>query len=1356
MHPIFDRINSLTLNEQQLNLAESDLYQLSQEELLLLFAAVPEHISHLNLGWNYAKHKSNEELITLFQAIPQTVTHINLSGHSLHLIKDFRQLMALLKIFPYYVSITTENNQFNQLLNVLQLIKTVKEDAKQNTLFPLPQQTQKFLSAFTKTERQQLIQIIEEHLEQFDEITAFDEQSDRPWATLCCAFLLRDNTDCLTWETAELSNEELMEQEQECHRMLDYFQQMRPIDDLNALGESFDFLIHASTPFPSIKERLELVPRQVHEQFIPTIGKFANDSLLSLANFQPQWIKLQSFLRPAPLSSAQLALLALKTQFPFKPTRPVGLEPQTLAMPPRIDAALATLQIPNPWHYEIVSLANKKLFRLNSGEKREEYTASETPYLQVHSNELPITPTPPGFMLVEGFEFNQEKKQTLFYFAFAEDSTPTHPPKTLAMILEEGPKPTTTQLIDLITKIAADVDWLSPGLVFYPSVKTIYITNAQALGTNLPLSFKFCPSALKMREELPNTIPRHLIHQRMTAVLALQLALQTTNLQTPECAQKMLAARSQSPALLALFSELWNANQQPDAKTQSMRQLAPTLDALNKIRIRTPQTWSINHLPGLLSGAACNHSATLSSVAAEALLQLLAETNPPQKNKQTILESLANSIELVMPQEHSALSDPSSVSKSMPWMNRMNLLVQVLEYMEKQGDYERLHTLQQRLLAADINQNLGGNLPGYQGKFALAVLIPVVKLSVWMSFQFETLRARYIFDRNTRKMATMLYDYLKKKPELEAEMQRYVAMMLVMSDFGAWIGQDPMETTLDAQLQISWDRIDLQTFLDYVIPCCRPTLSFTTTERITQKLAQHSTLLIQKSAQEKLSVLEEKQLHAALQYLKNIAWNGHLQEQHTSFQSRYTGHLLAQLFAVPQQTLFTQAMQNSSNELPLRTHSLDELFTLLNNQTMETPCLRQQRKIPLSLRQLTTINYPLYIPDQTTRYTPKPAQAGAPLDINHFKFNLPENNGHAYHRDTQSISFSSIRSLTVAELQQNKITFTPTTLSTVHRVCTVVDTQEGTQGAWQATLANGGENRKVFFGISWDKQQDSEQSIPGTTTSSIALDAATGTIYYRDPITKEQKEYPYTIPMHAGSNVIIGISGRQVYFVVDGHFFPPIPDLLLPVGADIHPLIRIGCPAIKLNTRVMGAKWTVERHPAGRLVYADTNPIAHELYLADLRLKVCPHHHAQLLNQQRIELIPEFSELLNNPELIAAQDLNTQFNLFMVLLAKQHCTGETCAAPAFLRTVISDIFTIPIQDDGPGLDDLITPARVIELAQILGLKELASMLEHKATQANTRPSLQGFFGLNSSTSLQETASPSEDSEQKPSSSISPR
>lgn len=154
------------------------------------------------------------------------------------------------------------------------------------------------------------------------------------------------------------------------------------------------------------------------------------------------------------------------------------------------------------------------------------------------------------------------------------------------------------------------------------------------------------------------------------------------------------------------------------------------------------------------------------------------------------------------------------------------------------------------------------------------------------------------------------------------------------------------------------------------------------------------------------------------------------------------------------------------------------------------------------------------------------------------------------------------------------------------------------------------------------------------------------------------------------------------------------------MGANIHPIIRIGSPAVKLKTQGMGAKWTVERPPDGSLIDANTNPVAHELYLSELRTKVCPHYHAQILNQQRILLIPGFNERLNNPALIVAQNINTQFNLLMVLLAKQHCTGETCAAPSFTRTLIGDISNTPIQHAGQRLNDIITPAFAIYIRSI--------------------------------------------------------
>jgi hypothetical protein len=1132
MNPIFTRINSLTSEEQELNLSESDLYQYSQEDILSLFAAIPERIRHLNLSWNYSAAKTNEELIALFQAIPSTITHLNLCGNSLHL-KSHKDLMALIAVFPRHINIHTEIPEFNQLLAELRLLKS-------------------------------------------EETPPFELNMTAP---------------------------------------------------TNAM--------HQDT----------------QEQY--------------------------------PLMQAKA---------------------------PDLDAALTALKLPTPWPYQTATIADTKLLKLQDG-PQESYIAKAGTYLQLKSQELPVNGLPEPFLRLEGFIYNQSTKQVLLYAPLPAPSNPEHPPKTLTEILAAPIKPTTTQIIDLITEIAQKVSYLNQGLVFYPSVEAIYITNTQEIGTEKPLTFKFCPSALKLRQELPPELPRHLVHQRMTAILALQLAIQSGNLQAPDVAKKMMQARSHSPALLALFTELWNAHQHPNAQEPDFIRLSPTLDALNQIRDRKKQSWSMEHLPALISGAACNHSFTISSVATEGLTSLLKTSSPRQQH--LILELLAHHIEFLVPQRKSVLSDPASVSKSKHWINRMELLVQILQYMHQQGKKEQLQTLQQRLLTANIGLQLGNSLAGHQGKIALSVLIPVAKLTAWMSFQFQTMGARLIFDRNVRKMAGMLYDNQRKKPELATETQQYVVMMLLMSDFGQWLNNQAAGP-IDSQLQASWDNIELQTLLDYGIPCCPSNLSKTTIAKITQKLETHISRLIEQSAEQKLTATEQKQLHSALQYLKQFAWNGQTQVNNHSFAVDNSSDFLAQLFgASPVPRLMQQPPGNKQAKLAV--HSLDELFTLLNNSPMDATTPSPQEKRPLPIKHEST--------DSSKLYTPIPAQAGAPQDITHFKFNLSENSGYVYpHKIENEIQvpiYSSIQSLPLDELKRNNMSLVPTTLTTVHRICTVLPTHEGTQGAWEAKLLNGGDNRNVLFGISWDRQHDGEQSIPGTTATSIALDAASGIIHYRDPESKEPKEYRF-IPMHTGSALFIGISGRQIYFVVNGIASPPIPDFLLPVGADIHPLILIRCPGVKISTRVMGARWSNARDINNDLIDAPSNPVAHAFHLANLRPTTCLHYYAQLTQQQRIDAIPTFTKLVNNQALIAKQEIATQFNLLMLLLAKHECTNETCISANFIQNLRNDLARSSIAlDNAAELETLISPSHIIQLAQILGLKELESILGSQINPVST-------------------------------------
>ncbi|MDR3503209.1 MAG: hypothetical protein P4L79_11585 [Legionella sp.] len=963
-------------------------------------------------------------------------------------------------------------------------------------------------------------------------------------------------------------------------------------------------------------------------------------------------------------------------------------------------------------------------------------------YFCVTTSELPVLPLPPSFLQVAGFttvpKDPQDPKQrpdALLYFKYPEGTDRAKPPISLRAILSDKQyKPTMTQLVDLMTKVSAEMDWLSPGLTFYLSLDTIFITNSEAISIDKPLAFQLCPSGLLMTDELAPGVERYKIHRRMTAMLFLHLATQTMDLNEPMLTEKINEAQKQYPAFIAAFTELWDSTCKQritlGERTHPMQQVSPTIGGLNKIRSRTPKTWNLAEFSALLSGTACNHSQTMSSVAADALLNLY--QNSPAEEKLKMTRHLAQSVELLMPIEKSKLTNPSSKSQSIDWINRMNLISALLQELEHQGDYEALHETQQRLLEAGIGKQLGSNLADHNGKFALSVLVPVVKVSVWMSFQFATLKTRLMFDRNVKKMAQMLFDAAQPKVDRQgnatsimsaAESEQYILMMLLISDFGSWIKGDPNSPSntddIDAKLLNLWKTIDLQVLLDFGLPCCPALLSDETTVLIEKKLEQHITRLIQKSAQTPLRDREQQQLRTSLSYLKSFAWRAHEQVTDASFRSLYTSYSLALIFGKPQQTVFYEPKPL----LPIKplAHSMQQVVEAAQASMNEPHAVssRQQRKLALSPQHL--VGY-----DSTHQHSvshhfiPDAATSGAPLDITQFIFSLPEHGLIQYHYDTDSniTKKESIRSLSTGELEKINREFIPTTLSTEQRICTVQDKKTGTQGMFKVRMVDAGASNSVLIGLTSNKTIDGEDSIPGATATSIALDTATGMIHFLDP-NGIKIQYPYIKPAHTGSKVCFGITGTQVYCIVDDTEYPPIRGFELPIGADIHPLIRIGCPGVKLTAQVMGALWTLERDQYGSLKQAASNPVAHSLYLYGLRAKECPHYEPH----RHTSGIKGFTELKDLPQLIARQDLNVQLDLLMILLARHECLAECCAAPGILKRLISDVTSQPVVLAAKESHSAVSPERLIEITKVLGLSELELAIKQRLSE---KPSVLQF------------------------------
>ncbi|MFJ1267819.1 hypothetical protein ACD661_04490 [Legionella lytica] len=980
------------------------------------------------------------------------------------------------------------------------------------------------------------------------------------------------------------------------------------------------------------------------------------------------------------------------------------------------------LHIPLPWNYVSAPEKQQKVTLLDSHRPEQESLIikpnNAIHYFCATTFKLPITPLPPSFLQATGYIVNKAKQpaEIILYFKYPEGTNHTKPPVSLrTLLLDPQYKPTMTQLVDFMTKISVEMDWLSSDLTFYPSLDTIFITNPEQIGTERAFKFQLCPSALLLNVELKPGLERYQIHRHMLAILFLHLATQTTDLNEPMPVEKINAAQQKYPAFIAAFIELWESTCKlevtPEGRMRSMQQLSPTISALHKIRITENQTWSTAEFFALLSGTASNHAEILSSVSAPALLNLYQNSNAEDKLLMT--RHLAQSVELLMPRDKSDLTVPSSISKSERWMSRMNLISALLQELAQQDNLDSLHQTQQRLLAAGIGNQLGGNLSSHNGSFALAVLVPAIKVSTWMSFQFATIKVRLIFERNVKKMAQMLFDATVSKENsayiTTTECEQYILMMLIMSDFGKWITPSlnslPNPDDIDTKLLTIWNNIDLQLLLDFGLPCSHELLSPMTTQLIEKKLGQHVTRLIQKSTHAPLSDNEQQQLCTSLSYMKSFAWCAHEQVTNASFQSLSTSHFIALAFSKPQQTVFYE--QKSLPPINPIAPSMQQLVDAAQasiNQPLAVSS-RQQRKLALSPLHLIGCNS-AHNPIASHHFIPDAAASGAPKDIEQFIFSLPANGLIQYHHnaETGNVTKTSFHSLRAHELKKLKQKFIPTTLSTAQRICRVQDKKTGTQGMFEVGVVDAGESNSLLIGLTSNKTLNGENTIPGATATSIALDAATGNIRFLAEDGK-QIEYPYTKPIHSGSKVFFGITGKEVYCIVDNTFYPPIRGFELPVDADIHPLIRIGCPDVKLSSRVMGAVWTMARNADGSLLHAPSNPVAHSLYLAELRTQVCPHYHAKKQGTG----IDRFTELLSTPQLIAKQELNIQLDLLMTLLAGHECLAEHCVAPPIIRKLISDI-NCPVTA---------SPERVLELTNLLGLTELESAIKQRFSERSS-------------------------------------
>ena len=660
-------------------------------------------------------------------------------------------------------------------------------------------------------------------------------------------------------------------------------------------------------------------------------------------------------------------------------------------------------------------------------------------YLVTVRSQLAVQPIPSIFLQTYGWSLlppingQQPRSATgkLVYIALdwrepkaTPDSVPTGesleeiPILLVDVVRHDSPWPwlSDTQVVDLITKIVTEIDFLPKSLFFAVSLYSVLITNPSRLGTDKPLSFRFCPFSLGMEKELPQGLTRHQVARRSTSRFILHLATRLEDLNSPLLKKRMAQAFTRSPGLITAFQDLWGASN-PDPRVPNLSSLSSafgtlsgdakllhTTEMANRIKYSeqtraqfaqsaqgvappssgsSPHTYSntrstnttnasttstasiaslasatptptaptalpatsspsiphdakmidfspsilvftfvrskerrefkIEQVPGLLSAIRCHDSPTMHSTAVDGLWRfILGATKSHLADAIGIITQCISA--LVPAGKTTGLTDPSSSSRSAPWILRMNIIDRALFENERSGDYSRLRTAQQTLLEAGIGSQLGGSLVAQNTKFTLKVLMPVVRVSTLASFHFPVLGVRLIFDRNVRKMCKMCFDAEPRGDIHHTDRDRFVSMMLVMSDFKRWCGNTEPKVDkhadMDVKLMELWDKLDEDTFLLYALPCWNQSIGDATTAAIVKKLEAAfyscSQVYIHSANKNEQEVLKKKLMYI-LDWLVQFAWNAPEQVNNASYQSLYTSHFLALIFRKPAQSIFFDA-----------------------------------------------------------------------------------------------------------------------------------------------------------------------------------------------------------------------------------------------------------------------------------------------------------------------------------------------------------------------------------------------------------------------------------------------------------------
>lgn len=504
-------------------------------------------------------------------------------------------------------------------------------------------------------------------------------------------------------------------------------------------------------------------------------------------------------------------------------------------------------------------------------------------------------------------------------------------------------KLTPTQLIGLLIKLVARIDSAPKDQVIYPTLDRIYIKNSALIGEESSLLFEIDKSAQIPVHNLEPGVERHIVHWRMVAELFLLLGANTAQLNDPDLEFKINQSFKRSPAFLCAFVELWEATlpEKQHAPDTSMQNISPTIKALANIHMPKSQAWSIEHLPSLLSGLTCHHDKTMRTESIHALYNFIRDT-PVSKNKQERDEALGmieHCIELIIPNELTGLANIASETVQGEWIKRILLICTVLGEAELVKNYEKLHQLQQRLLEAGIAHNLIDALFERSKTIPSPIFLASLTATIWMCFQFDTLRVKLINEEFVEMMISQLYKRGYGEFLVYKEMG---IMLLLMSDFGKWMNQHKESSKKFVTL---WQNVSNETFLHFGLSCLPTNLSLNTRWYVTQKVVEILTKLISipggVNKEEK-----EQQIKCCLDYLRCSAWSGLTQAAYASNNSLEDAYLQAFIFKVPQYPIFKQTVTQQAHFQAQTTQALFEHIIQLK-RTTHAPVERLQYNAPL-------------------------------------------------------------------------------------------------------------------------------------------------------------------------------------------------------------------------------------------------------------------------------------------------------------------------------------------------------------------------------------------------------------------------